>query len=186
MFKHFKSNEKAKKQPQLHNALRIFLFSITISIILIYSLMLENYFVRGIHLSMQMEMRILAINYEDRLKSSAKASLPNAPFLNSYWDWKNAPKLFREKFPRNKHEVDKLSVWFSNSNADQEDEGLFFLLPYQMTNGSILYMTRRLANKSFNKIDLQQFNQSVLHERVLWALSTLLVIVIIGHFFYVG
>ncbi|AZZ91980.1 HAMP domain-containing histidine kinase [Hahella sp. KA22] len=179
---------KFAKEFGVRRVFRYYLLGIATLIVIIYTLLLKEYFGRGLEQAMTVEMYFLAQDYDQRLANNPEAELPSGLYVQSYRDWSEVPEPYQSRLDQSELVSANLEVLFRNETSEPKaPRDIYFLFPFHLSNDEWLYITRHPTPGALQH-DVRHQIWRIRVSQVILALAVILSVIILTHLFllYVG
>ena len=174
------------KPLSFRSSLRWFLFGTSIVIILLYTLLLGQFFAQGLRTATEVELSLLARDYETRLKNDPSALPSPSLNINYYLNWQDIPEPFQSHLSQDDLMEDEMEVVFGKAVEVQGESAreLFFILPYRLYDGRMFYITRYLPAERLELDIMREFDPFYIFLRFTVGIVILLVVILATQLFY--
>ncbi len=138
------------KKLNMRQYITLYLGGLTLVLVIIYSLMLQEYLIRGLDEASAHDLHLTAIDFARNFKQNQITPLPKAPRLNAFIGPEKLPVWVTRKYPPNKYRHGKLMVGaFMPKGHDKprRKHGFFLLFPYDLHDGSQLILLKVYSAK---------------------------------------
>lgn len=143
-----------KKPLNLRRYITLYLAGLTLVLVIIYSLMLQEYMRRGMDSASALDLSITARDFSMAYQENPQAPLPTGPRLKSFLGPEKLPAWLKNGFPPHQYRhgqiiVDHIHSHKKGKNGHKRRGGMFFLYPYNLPDGRQL-----LLLKTYSSTDL--------------------------------
>ncbi|MFV1984358.1 MAG: sensor histidine kinase [Thiohalomonadales bacterium] len=151
----FKSNKTIKSE------LRWYLLGLIVLLVFFYTILLEEYFIRGIDIATKIDFEIIGYDYNLKRNKNPNTPLPTQAYLYTYIDWSTAPKIFKNLFPVSNHKNNKL---ISIEKYEKENNELtqFVFMRYLLSDNGYLYLVGKYPPEMLNEQQTNEFENTIL------------------------
>lgn len=144
--KHFGCNRSLKRE------FRWIMLFITLIVVIIYTVFLRSYFERGLDHATRTILMMEARAYQaEYVVKKDETPLPHTAYIKAYRNWDQLPELFKQYFPPNTHKHSQIQI------EAGKHCGALALLPYEVDEGKMLYVTYQLPFSELTKADRIHF-----------------------------
>ncbi|WP_420549625.1 sensor histidine kinase [Curvivirga sp.] len=128
--------------------------------LLLYTVILNFYLFHGSIITASFALDAYARHYENALEKDENTPLPNAFNITAYDDYKKLPAVIIANVPKEELEIGDLYGLDLDEEYDDEKrlDLLYLILPYELKNGSIIYMVQNFNEEDDGSAFLEEWD----------------------------
>lgn len=164
----------------IRSELRWYLLGLIIVLVFFYTILLQEYFLRGINISTKIEFEIIAREYNKERITNPDTPLPEHTYLNTYVDWSLSPTEYQALFPESEHQNNSL-LTLDKLEQGKTELTQYIFMRYPLNNNQFLYMVAKYPPEMLNQQQTNEFENTVLITLPLALLFIITAVLLIYH-----
>jgi len=150
-----------KSTRTIRSELRWYLLGLIVLLVFFYTILLQEYFVRGINISTKIEFEIIARDYNQKRINNPKTPLPIQPYLKTFINWSFSPSEYQLLFPEIEHQNNNL-VTIDKFEEGIEDATQYAFMRYLLDDQSYLYIVAKYPPDMLSQQQTSEFENTLL------------------------
>jgi len=172
----------SKSRKTIRSELRWYLIGLVVLLVFFYTILLQEYFIRGVNIATKIEFEIIAREYNKQITLKPNTSLPTKPYLTTYRDWSKASSEYQLLFPVSEHQNNKLDAIEKYQNQDNVVTEYLFMR-YLLNNNDYLYLVANYPPDMLNQQQSNELDNTIL---ITFPLALVFIVVALLLIFHLG